>query len=115
MNVRTPTAQIDMEPLMAHDEGEACRCVAEHRPPVLEYERHHVLPIYLGGDPDGEKVWVCPSTHANCHELLRLMLSGGRTLTDFELQAIEDRPVSRYAAVLARAGFNRWQAQIVVP
>jgi len=94
----------------AQDESAVCRCVAEHRPPILEYERHHVLPLYLGGVPDGETMWVCPSTHANCHELLRLMLSTGRSLSDSELQTIEDRPVSRYAAVLARDGFNRWRA-----
>ena len=95
---------------MSHDSGAVCRCVVEHRPSVLEYERHHVLPLYLGGTTDGETVWVCPSTHANCHELLRLMLGTGRTLTDTELQVVEDRPVSRYAAVLAREGFNRWRA-----
>ncbi len=101
---------------MAHDEAAVCRCVTEHRPPVLEYERHHLLPKYLGGDVDGETVWVCPTAHANCHELLRLMLRVGRTLTDFELQAVEDRPVSRYAATLAREGFNRWQtAQPLTP
>ncbi len=95
---------------MAHDSDASCLCVAEHRPPVLEYERHHVLPLYLGGDTSGETAWVCPTTHANCHELLRLMLRLGRTLTDYELQAIQDRPVSRYAAKLAREGFRRWQA-----
>ncbi len=84
----------------AHDEGAACRCVVEHRPPVLEFERHHILPLYLGGAEDGETVWVCPSTHAN------------EPLTYAELQAIEDRPVSRYAATLARAGYYRWQALI---
>lgn len=95
---------------MAHDAGAVCLCVAEHRPPVLEYERHHVTPLYLGGLTDGEVVWLCPTTHANCHELLRLMLRLGRALTHYELQAIEDRPVSRYAAALAREGFRRWQA-----
>ncbi len=96
---------------MSHDAGAVCVCVFEHRPPVLEYERHHILPLYLGGEHDGETVWVCPSTHANCHELLRLMLRDG-PLTYAELQAIEDRPVSRYAATLARAGYYRWQALI---
>ncbi len=95
---------------MSHDHDAVCRCVLKHRPPVLEYERHHILPIYLGGSVDGETVWVCPSTHANCHELMRLMLAAGRTMTDYELQAVEDRPVSRYAAALARDGFHRWNA-----
>ncbi len=95
---------------MAHDAAARCLCVAEHRPPVLEFERHHVTPLYLGGLIDGETSWLCPTTHANCHELLRLMLRLGRSLTDYELQAIQDRSVSRYAATLAREGFRRWQA-----
>lgn len=93
---------------MAHDEGAVCKCTADHRPPVLEYERHHILPLYLGGTDDGETVWICPSGHANVHELMRLMLKAGHTLTDSELQALENRSVSRYAATLAREGFNRW-------
>ncbi len=95
---------------MAHDSAAVCPCVAEHRPPVLEFFGHHVLPLYLGGLTSGETAWVCPSTHANCHELLRLMLRLGRSLTDYELQAIQDRSVSRYAAALAREGYRRWQA-----
>lgn len=93
-----------------HDENAICLCVAEHRPPILEFERHHVLPLYLGGNDDGEIIWVCPTTHANCHELMRIMLRLGRVLTDYDLQVIEDRPVSRYAASLAREGFTRWRA-----
>ncbi len=98
---------------MSHDEGAICMCVTEHRPPVLEYERHHILPLYLGGTEEGEIVWICPTSHANCHELLRLMLRAGRALTDYELQALEDRPVSRYAANLAREGFRRWKALLI--
>jgi len=97
---------------MSHDEFAVCRCVAEHRPPVLEYERHHRLPIYLGGLTTGETVMICPSTHANVHELLRLMLKTGRTMTDWELQQVEDRPVSRYAANLARDGYTRWEVTL---
>ncbi len=93
---------------MAHDESATCHCVAEHRPPVLEYEAHHILPLYLGGLTTDETVWVCPSGHASIHELLRAMLKAGRTLSDHALQAIEPRPVSRYAAALAREGFRRF-------
>ncbi len=95
---------------MAHDESAACRCVSEHRPPVLEYERHHILPIYLGGHEDGETVWVCGNAHANIHETMRLMIKVGRSLTDSELQGLESRPMSRYAARLAREGYMRWMA-----
>ncbi len=91
-----------------HDESATCLCVAEHRPPVLEFERHHVFPLYLGGDENGETVWVCPNAHANCHELIRLMLRFDHILTDHELQYMQPRPVSRYAAALAREGFRRW-------
>ncbi len=97
---------------MSHDPGAACRCCADHRPPVLEHEAHHVLPLFLGGDNYGETVWLCPTGHANVHELLRLMLKTGRTLTDWELQQVEDRPVSRFAANLARDGYARWEATL---
>ncbi len=97
---------------MSHDSDATCRCASEHRPPVLEYVKHHVLPASLGGSDAPENIaWMCPTAHANCHELLRMMLRHGRTLTDYELQVIEDRPVSRYAAKLAREGFTRWQAR----
>ncbi len=93
---------------MAHDLDAVCLCCAEHRPPVLEYEAHHVLPIYLGGLTTDETAWLCPTAHANVHELLRLILRAGRTLSDHELQTIEPRPVSRYAAALAREGYRRF-------
>ncbi len=98
---------------MSHDPGAACRCVAEHRPPVLEYAEHHILPSFLGGPDVAEnRVWLSSTAHANVHELLRLMLRTGRTLTDWELQQVEDRPVSRYAAALARDGYTRWEMSL---
>ncbi len=94
---------------MSHDDGASCGCVADHRPPVLEYQRHHILPLYLGGEDDpGNLVWLCPSSHANTHELLRLMVKANALLTDHQLQVLCDRPVSRYAAALARDGLTRW-------
>ncbi len=99
---------------VAHDHDAVCACVAEHRPPVLEFQRHHVLPFYLGGeDVDSNLVWLCSTTHSNVHELLRLMLKAGDVMTDRELQVLYDRPVSRYAAVLARDGFTRWRTRTV--
>lgn len=97
---------------MAHDETAVCRCTSDHRPPVLEYQAHHVFPKYLGGPDNGELVFLCSTGHDNVHELLRLMLRVGRSLTDYELQAFEDRPVSRYAAMLAREAFARWQGTL---
>lgn len=96
---------------MAHDAGAVCLCSADHRPPVLEFEYHHIQPLSMHGpNVAANLVAVCPTCHTNTHELLRLMVAAGRELSDYELQQIEDRPVSRYAAALARDGFRRWQA-----
>lgn len=92
---------------MAHDDGGWCDCVAEHRPPVLEYQRHHLWPLYLGGpDTPSNTIWLCSTTHDNVHELMRLMLRAGRTLTYRECQHMEDRPVSHYAWQLTVRGLN---------
>lgn len=94
---------------MAHDAGQICWCSSEHRPPVLEGEYHHIWPLGMGGpDSPDNRVYVCSTTHGNIHELLRLMCQAGRTLTDYELQGLEDRPVSRYAATVAREGYRRF-------
>jgi len=93
---------------MTHDPGASCLCTSDHRPPVLEYELHHIQPTYLAGpDVPENKVWICPTTHTNTHELLRLMIGAGRCLSYYELQQLEDRPVSRYAATLAADGYVR--------
>lgn len=97
---------------MAHDEDRACYCVAEHRPPYLELQAHHVLPLYLGGSEDGETVWLCPTTHTSVHELLRLMLRAGRALSYHECQVIQSRPVARYAWELAARGYALWRASL---
>lgn len=93
----------------AHDADAVCGCVAEHRPPVLELELHHLLPLFLGGAKDGETVWICPTSHANVHELLRMMLRAG-PLTYRQCQDVQPRPVSKYAHTLAVDGYLRWQA-----
>lgn len=94
---------------MSHDTGQVCACVADHRPAVLELERHHRWPLYLGGpDTEDNIVWVCPSTHASTHEVLRLMLKASRLLTYTEVAAASDRPVPRYAYHLAARGYSDW-------
>jgi hypothetical protein len=94
---------------MSHDEGQVCLCVADHRPAPLELEHHHVWPLGMGGpDVAANLVWLCSTAHGNVHELLRLILAADRPLSDYELQQPEDRPVSRYAAVLAREGYRRF-------
>ncbi len=94
-----------------HDEGQTCLCMVTHRPHPLELHRHHVWPLYLGGpDIEANIVWLCPSGHVSCHELLRHMVRADRPLTDHELRAMYDVPVSEYAAQLARDGFNAYAA-----
>ncbi len=91
---------------MAHDTEARCLCASEHRPSVLEYENHHIYPLGMGGlDVSENEVWGCPTAHANIHELLRLMLGAGRPLGDAELSRLEPRPINRYSADLARAGY----------
>lgn len=95
---------------MAHDHDRVCLCVAEHRPPYLELEEHHVWPIYLGGPKDGETIWLCGTTHTSVHEILRMLLKVGRRLTYAEVDAAQDRPVARYAYNLALRGYDAWTA-----
>lgn len=98
---------------MTHDAQAVCVCVADHRPPVLEYERHHILPLAMGGSDDlGNVVWLCPSAHTNVHELLRAMVTVGRELPEGELESMHERRVSRYAGAVARDGFRRWREAI---
>lgn len=94
---------------MSHDAAAHCLCVSDHRPPVLEYELHHIQPLYLNGpDVPENKVWLCSNAHTSVHELIRLMVGAGRPLSYHELQAIEDRPVSHYAAEVANDGYRRF-------
>lgn len=80
---------------------------------TLAAGRHHVVPVYLGGTDDPSNlVWLCPTTHTNVHELLRLMMTAG-LLTYGECQAVQDRPVSRYAHRVATQGYLAWRARAV--
>ena len=95
---------------MTHDLTATCACVTEHRPPVLEYQQHHVWPLGMGGpDTPDNRVWLCPTAHANVHELLRAFMRDG-PLTWGEVLAATERPVSRYAYALARRGYDAWRA-----
>lgn len=56
-----------------HDAGQRCPCVVYHRPLPMELERHHVWPAGADGPTvPGNIAWLCPTTHTNVHELLRL-------------------------------------------
>jgi hypothetical protein len=57
---------------------ERCLCVVWHRPTPTEPHRHHVLPLakpWNGPDATSNLVWLCPTSHSNCHELLRAYLT----------------------------------------
>lgn len=99
---------------MTHDRDLTCVCVSQHRPPPLELNVHHILPVFLGGpDVADNKITICPTTHANVHEILRLLLQRGM-LTYGEVAAANERPVSRYAYALAVKGFRRWVVAHVI-
>jgi hypothetical protein len=96
-----------MAELRGHDTGRTCRCVSEHRPKVMELQIHHVLPLSHGGAkvPSNE-IWLCPTTHANVHEVLRL-IERHEGAPPAELL----RPYPRYARELAWEGWRRMQGK----
>ncbi len=95
---------------MSHDAGRVCLCMGTHRPAPLELERHHILPLAMGGDDvEANVVWVCPTTHTNIHEILREIFRREGHLTWG--QAVDDwpMPVSEYAFDLAHEGYRRFR------
>lgn len=57
---------------MSHDEGLECRCVTRHVPEPQELQLHHIWPLYAGGPDTPENIIpLCPTSHANVHELIR--------------------------------------------
>lgn len=100
---------------MSHDTGRVCLCVAEHRPAPLELHLHHIWPLGLGGPDTPENVVaLCPTTHANTHELFRLLARDG-SLTWARALELYDVPVSRYAFAVAHEGYRRWQDNLAKP
>lgn len=96
---------------MSHDEGMVCLCRSVHSPHPLELEVHHIWPLGMGGpDVAANKIPVCPTTHTNTHELLRIFMRVG-PLTWGEVGAMYDVPVSRYAFDLAHLGYRRVMAK----
>ena len=81
-----------------------CQCSAEHRPAVMQVDKHHLWPVYLGGpEHPATLLGLCQTTHANVHRLLRAMVSAGTWLP---------RPpgVPRYSHQVATLGFQAWDA-----
>jgi hypothetical protein len=96
---------------VSHDHGQICPCVADHRPAPLELNRHHIHPLAAGGpDDDSNIAWICPTTHANVHELLRLIVARCGDLPWTVVTALYEQPVSRYAFHLAHEGWRRMTA-----
>lgn len=94
---------------MTKSEEATCACVPEHRPQPMSMEYHHIWPQAMGGPTDPRNlIWICPTTHTNAHEILRLMVKRNRALLWGECLAAFDKPVSRYAYRLALLGFRRW-------
>ena len=92
---------------MSHDTGMVCMCMIDHRPYPLELEIHHIWPIGMGGSRiDANEVAVCPTTHMNTHELLRLFMKTGHEVSWYDVGMLYDVPVSRYAYELALRGFR---------
>lgn len=91
-----------METRAGHDIGEECGCVSNHNPNPMELNRHHVVPQYAGGSNDPSNlVWICPTTHANVHELLRAWEeAGGEPNWDIR------KHFSVYARHLAQRGYE---------
>lgn len=98
---------------MAKPADSYCRCVVGHRPAPLELHGHHIWPTADGG-PDivSNMVTLCPTTHANVHDLLRSIKRSGGTLTYRQAQAIYAEPVSQYAFSVARLGWLRFKDRV---
>lgn len=90
--------------LESHDEGQYCVCVVEHNPNPMELNRHHILPLGMGGaDRADNVVWLCPTAHANVHELLRAIIK----YEGFPPWNIQ-KHFSQYIRSLARDGYDSW-------
>ncbi len=95
---------------MGHSVGRVCVCVSEHRPAPLDLERHHILPLAMGGSDDAPNtVWVCSTAHTNVHDILREIFKRDGALTWSDALARWDAPVSRYAFALAHEGYRRFR------
>lgn len=81
-----------------------CVCSAVHTPAVLEPQRHHLWPVFLGGPAThATLVLLCPTTHTNVHRILRAMLKAGTWLP----RALGE---PHYSHQIATLGFQAWDA-----
>lgn len=90
---------------MAHDADFECLCVMEHNPNPMELHLHHILPLYLGGDDVPKNlIPLCPTSHANVHELLREWMKANGKPT----WAVRHK-FGPYIRFLAELGYTAWQ------
>lgn len=87
----------------SHDAGRVCRCVKRHSPTPAELHAHHRHPLSMGGPVDGEMVWLCPTSHVDCHELIRRWIEHDGC-PPWEVR----RYFGRYVQDLARDAFRAW-------
>lgn len=100
-----------------------CVCVAEHRPPVLEVQAHHLWPKYLGGPPHPMTLLgLCATTHTNVHRTIRALVKADKAqqlanpgaeavvLSQDQLREPGRPAVPRYTWATAANGFLAWVA-----
>lgn len=84
-----------------------CEVHRTHSPHSHINQRHHVWPLGEGGpNVAANIVVVCPTGHANIHDLLARMVAGGG-LVPYSVQ----RWYGRRERELARLGYERIQRQ----
>jgi hypothetical protein len=88
--------------------GAVCACGAARHEPELHgiMEYHHVWPLYMGGPPKGEQVWLGGSEHNTVHAIIRAFLRAGHPLTRYRVLPGE-RP-RRQLYDLALRGYAAW-------
>jgi hypothetical protein len=98
-----------MTQVTSHDTGQHCHCVTFHRPKVMELDKHHIWPTGDGGpDVPENLIWLCPTTHRNVHEYLRLLLK-------YEGEVPSTAPsYPRFTREVAWKGYRRIKAKALV-
>lgn len=92
-----------------HDVGAACACVTRHRPEPRELDHHHVWPVGWGGPEDGLKVWLCPTSHRNTHELLAAWRRyGGEPPWEPDGAFVGRKRFGPLVQMLAEEGYRQW-------
>ena len=86
----------------SHDSGLRCVCVGDHRPRPDELTVHHIFPLAEGGpNIPANKIPLCPTTHVNTHEYLRLLIRR-QGLVPWQLR----RNYAPYARRIAERGYR---------